>query len=130
MKAPTNSQLHLDAQEPPRWIVIGRLLDARNRRILKNAHLLYDRKQILHVGESPPPADLLDGRHAPDQTLSDYTAIPGLIEGHSHIFLEGAEMDVDKRKAYQQQDPEILYQLAKKRLRTLGCLGIIAMRDG
>ena len=130
MKPPTSSQLQLNAEEPPRWIVVGRLLDARKRRILKNAHLLYNRQQILHVGENPPPANLLDGRHAPDQTLSDYTAIPGLIEGHSHIFLEGAEMDADKRKAYQQQDPETLYQLAETRLRTLACLGIIAMRDG
>ncbi|MDR1144799.1 MAG: amidohydrolase family protein [Verrucomicrobiales bacterium] len=130
MNAAPAESLTTTAANPTRWVIVGQLLDAKNRRVLSNAHLLYDQQQILHAGETPPPADLLAGRTIPDATLPDYTALPGLIEGHSHIFLDGDELNVDKRAAYQKQDAETLYQQAAQRLRALARLGIIAMRDG
>ena len=53
-----------------------------------------------------------------------------MIEGHSHTFLEGAELAAAKRAAYQKQDPESLFQKAKARLPILARLGVIALRDG
>lgn len=124
------SRLRITDSTPIRWIVVGQLLDAKNKRVLKNVHLIYDKFRILYVGVEVPATSILNGQTTPDLTLPTYTALPGLIEGHSHTFLEGAELDVDKRASYQKSDSETLYQQAEKRIHTLGRLGIIAMRDG
>ena len=122
--------LRISDANPTRWLRVGKVLDAKNRRILHDAHLVYDGACLLHVGETPPPAAILSGQTEPDLVLPDFTALPGLIEGHSHTFLEGAELAADKRAAYQQQDDEGLYQGALSRLHPLARLGVIAMRDG
>lgn len=113
-----------------RWILVGQLLDARNRRVLKNAHLVYDRDQIVYVGTEAPSTAIAQGKGMPDLTLRDYTAIPGLIEGHSHILLAGEEIDNDRRAACLRQDSQTLCDQAEARLRTLARLGVVAMRDG
>ena len=110
--------------------MVGQLLDAKNQRVLKNAHLIYDQNHIIYVGSEAPEEAILDGRKSPDLILPEYTAMPGLIEGHSHTFLEGAELAAEKRADYQKQDPQSLFEKAEARLRTLARMGIIAMRDG
>ena len=124
------ANLRVTAANPTRWIVVGKLLDTANRRVLTNAHLIYNSAQILYAGNEAPAAALTAGRAAPDVTLPEFTALPGLIEGHSHTFLEGAELAAGKRGDYQKQDPDTLYQMAADRLHILARLGIIAMRDG
>ena len=124
------SHLRITTSNPMRWIVVGQLLDAKNKRVLKNAHLIYNKVRILYVGVEAPADSILNGRTTPDLSLPEYTALPGLIEGHSHTFLEGAELDVEKRANYQKSDSDTLYQKTEKRIHTLGHLGIIAMRDG
>lgn len=124
------TKLNVTPANPVRWLVVGQLLDARNRRLLENAHLVYNRHQILYVDATRPGPDILQGQTQPDLTLPEYTALPGLIEGHSHIFLEGAELNAEKRADYQKQDPQSLFQFAEARLHALARLGIIAMRDG
>lgn len=124
------ASLRVTPDHPTRWIVVGKLLDTTNRRVLTHAHLIYNSTQILHVGNEQPTAALTAGRQGPDLMLEDYTALPGLIEGHSHTFLEGAELAAGKRGDYQKQDPDTLYQMAASRLHILARLGIIAMRDG
>jgi imidazolonepropionase-like amidohydrolase len=112
------------------WLCIGTLLDGVSTKPLRNAHIVYDRKQILFVSENPPPADLLNtGRREPDLHLPDYTLLPGLIEAHAHFFLEGGELNLDKRAAYLKQTPEELLRLARTRLEKLVRLGVIAVRD-
>ena len=122
--------LRVTPAHPTRWIVVGKLVDTVQRRVLTDAHLIYNSSQILYVGNEQPAAALTDGRQGPDLILADFTALPGLIEGHSHTFLEGAELAGGKRGYYQKQDPETLYQMAADRLHILARLGIIAMRDG
>ena len=124
------ANLGITDSHPTRWIVVGQLLDAKNKRVLKNAHLVYQRDRIVHVGTEAPSGAILNGKGAPDLTLPEYTAMPGLIEGHSHIFLEGAELELERRSAYLKLDPQTLYLQAEDRLRTVARLGIIAMRDG
>ena len=124
------SQLQITPAHPRRWIVAGQLLDAKNRRILQNTHMVYDQTRILHVGTDLPDAGLVHGQQTPDLILPEYTALPGLIEGHSHTFLEGAELAAELRAGYLKLDPETLYQKAEVRTHTLARLGIIAMRDG
>ena len=130
MNTEATAQLRVTPANPIRWLVVGQLLDAKNRRILKNGHLVYNQTSILYAGIESPAATILDGKTVPDLILSNFTAMPGLIEGHSHTFLEGAELAAEKRAEYQKQDPETLYQKAKDRLHILARLGIIAMRDG
>ncbi|MDQ8201949.1 amidohydrolase family protein [Pelagicoccus sp. SDUM812003] len=55
--------------------------------------------------------------------------LPGLIESHAHLFLEGAELDFEKRKAYLKQSPTMLLAKAILRLEKLLKLGITAYRD-
>jgi len=112
------------------WLCVGALLDGVSTTPLLNAHIVYDQGMILFVGENSPPAHLLNANQQhPDLDLPGYTLLPGLIEAHAHFFLEGGELDLDKRSAYLKQKPEELLKAAQERLGKLVRLGIIAVRD-
>jgi imidazolonepropionase-like amidohydrolase len=114
------------------WLRVGTLLGSPGERPLREAHLVYSDKTILHVGGpgAPPPAQVLrPGQDQPDLELPGYTVLPGLIEAHAHLFLEGGELAVDKRAAYLKQSPEKLLALAVPRLEKLVRLGIAGVRD-
>jgi imidazolonepropionase-like amidohydrolase len=116
----------------PVWIRVGCLLDGVSPP-KKDVHLVYDAEKIRYVGagqDSPPAEMLRAAQTAPDAVLEDCTVLPGLIDGHTHIFLQGAELDFEKRKAFQNQKPRDLLISAEKRCRNLLPHGIIAMRDG
>jgi len=124
--------LECQDQQEPIWIQVGLLYDGLSAG-RRDAHLLYNAQGIQYVGDStePPEADhLRPGQRQPDAILSDYAVMPGLIDGHTHAFLEGAELDFEKRKAYQSQTAEILLAAAEERCKKLVAHGIIAMRDG
>ena len=112
------------------WLRVGTLLDGVSASPLRHAHVVYDKNQIRFVGRNSPPAELLQaGQREPDLELPDDTLLPGLIEAHAHLFLEGGELDPDKRAAYLKQTPEELLKLAHGRLEKLVRLGVIAVRD-
>jgi imidazolonepropionase-like amidohydrolase len=112
------------------WLRVGTLLDGVGTVPLRAAHLVYDAEEILFVGETPPPADVLNPeQRAPDADLRDYTLLPGLIEAHAHLFLEGGELNADKRSAYLKKTPDELLEIAKTRLERLVRLGIVGVRD-
>jgi imidazolonepropionase-like amidohydrolase len=112
------------------WIRVGSLLDGVSTAPLRNANLVYDRGQIIFVGEDSPSAETLNaGQSTPDVELPDYTLLPGLIEAHAHFFLEGGQLDGDKRAAYTKQSPEELLRQALPRLEKLVRLGVVAVRD-
>lgn len=99
-------------------------------RPLRDAHIVYDRDQIHFAGEGSPPRELLNpNQRTPDCDLEDYTLLPGLTDAHTHLFLEGGELDLDKRAAYLNQTPEELLRLARARLEKLMRLGVMAVRD-
>jgi imidazolonepropionase-like amidohydrolase len=117
-------------RERPVWLRVGTLLDGTNTAPLANAHVVYDDQQILFAGADSPPRDLLrESRSAPDLDLAEFTLLPGLIEAHAHFFLEGGELDLDKRAAYLEQSPEQLLDLAMPRLEKMARLGVVAVRD-
>jgi imidazolonepropionase-like amidohydrolase len=117
-------------RERPVWLRVGTLLDGVSTTPLANAHVVYDDKEILFAGADSPPRDLLRaGQVAPDLDLPEFTLLPGLIEAHAHFFLEGGELDLDKRAAYLEQSPEQLLALAMPRLEKLVRLGVVAVRD-
>ena len=112
------------------WLRVGTLLDGVSTLPLHDAHIVYDRKSVLFAGKDSPPRDLLNaGQTRPDHDLPQYTLLPGLTDAHTHFFLEGGELDADKRSAFLKQTPAELLGHAKQRLETLVRLGIIASRD-
>lgn len=112
------------------WLRVGTLLDGVSTKPFYNAHVVYDKNKILFAEENPPPADLLNaGQRVPDLDLPEFTLLPGLIEAHAHLFLEGGELNLDKRAAYLKQTPEAFLKLAHSRLEKLVRRGVIAVRD-
>lgn len=116
----------------PVWLHVGTLLDGTSTAPAKDAHVVYDREGIRFVGrngQTPPREILRAGQLAPDVAAPDATLLPGLIEAHAHLFLEGGELDLDKRAAYLKQTPAGLLVAAMPRLEKLVRLGIAGVRD-
>jgi imidazolonepropionase-like amidohydrolase len=114
------------------WVRVGTLLDGDSTQPIRNASIVYNRTAIQFVGRdgATPPRELLrDGQTAPDVDAPDVTLLPGLIEAHAHLFLEGGELNADKRAAYLQQTPEQLLAAARERCAKLVRLGIVGVRD-
>jgi imidazolonepropionase-like amidohydrolase len=112
------------------WLSVGTLLDGVSNEPLCNAHVVYDKSQILYAGGDSPPADVLNPeQRTPDMDLPDFTLLPGLIDAHAHFFLEGGELDSERRAAYLKQKPEELLRLTQPRLEKLVRLGVVAVRD-
>jgi imidazolonepropionase-like amidohydrolase len=137
-ESPVAGPLNLDGplripaatRERPAWLRVGTLLDGVSTTPLQNAQIVYDDDRILFAGVGAPPRDLVpDGRSEPDLDLPAFTLLPGLIEAHAHFFLEGGELDLEKRAAYLEQSPEQLLRLAIPRLEKLARLGIVGVRD-
>jgi imidazolonepropionase-like amidohydrolase len=116
----------------PVWLHVGTLLDGTSTTPAKDAHVVYDATGIRFVGRDgqTPPVDLVRaGQTAPDLAAPDATLLPGLIEAHAHLFLEGGELDAEKRAAYLKQNPDGLLEAAIPRLEKLLRLGVTAVRD-
>lgn len=119
-------------RDRPVWLRVGTLLDGTGTTPAHNAHVVYDAAAIRFVGRdgATPPRDLLRvGQTAPDADLPDITLLPGLIEAHAHLFLEGGELNLEKRAAYLKQTPAELLAAACSRLEKIVRLGVIAVRD-
>ncbi len=132
----TNAASHLPNKgnliDFPVWLQVGALLDGLSERPLQNAHLVYSQKTIRYMAPEnrPPPAKLVKpGQSQPDLSLPDFTALPGLVEAHAHLFLQGGELDFEKRKNYLQLNPTDLLEKARKRLIPILKTGIMAIRD-
>jgi imidazolonepropionase-like amidohydrolase len=112
------------------WLRVGTLLDGVSAAPLRNANVVYDRKSILFAGDSLPASDVLNpGQRQPDHDLPQFTLLPGLTDAHTHFFLEGGELDPDKRSEFLKQTPAELLAHAQRRLEKLVRLGIVATRD-
>ena len=114
------------------WLHVGTLLDGTSTTPARDAHVVYDSYRIHFVGTNgttPPPEVLNSGQTAPDVSAPNATLLPGLIEAHAHLFLEGGELDIDKRAAYLTQTSAELLAAAQPRLAQLVTLGITAVRD-
>lgn len=70
---------------------------------MHDAHVVYSGDAIEFVGageRTPPRKPLREGQSAPAPYAPDATLLPGLIEAHAHLFLEGGELDASRRAAY------------------------------
>lgn len=114
------------------WLHVGTLLDGTSTTPAKDAHVVYDANGIRFVGRNgqiPPPGVRRAGQASPDVVAPNATLLPGLIEAHAHLFLEGGELDLDQRAAYLKRDPAGLLASALPRLERLVRLGIAGVRD-
>ncbi|NWK54113.1 amidohydrolase family protein [Verrucomicrobiaceae bacterium N1E253] len=112
-----------------RWIRVGHLLTGHAPQAITMGHVVYNAESILYAGKEAPPAAIVQEKHRPDLTMPDHTLLPGLIEAHAHLFLQGAELDAEKRKQHLIQSPEALLSQATPRLAMLPRFGVIAVRD-
>jgi imidazolonepropionase-like amidohydrolase len=120
------------SRDHPIWLHVGTLLDGTSTVPQRDAHVVYDNAAIRFVGadgRTPPRGLIRDGQTAPDLDAPEATLLPGLIEAHAHLFLEGGELDAEKRAAYLKQSSEQLLAAAKPRLEKLVRLGVMAVRD-
>ena len=120
------------ARDHPVWLSVGTLLDGTSTAPAKDAHVVYDAAGIRFVGrngQTPPQELIRPGQTAPDVIAPDATLLPGLIEAHAHLFLEGGELDLEKRATYLKQDSAGLLAAAMPRLEKLVRLGVTAVRD-
>jgi len=81
------TQLAAQSPSPTTLIKAGRLLDPRSGNVLSPAAVLIENRKIKEVG--PPP---LVQTHASGDVktidLGSSTVLPGLIDGHTHLFLD------------------------------------------
>ncbi|MBE7539479.1 MAG: amidohydrolase family protein [Opitutaceae bacterium] len=109
------------------WLRVGRLFDGHESRGV--SHLVFNRQNIRHVGDTPAAALVRPGQTSPDLDLPDCTVLPGLVEAHAHLFLEGGELAPERRADQLKLDDDELFARAEFRLERLLRLGIVAVRD-
>jgi imidazolonepropionase-like amidohydrolase len=110
------------------WLHAGLGFDGE--RVERDVHLVYDASRILHYGTRPPSSDVRPATaHAPHARLPEVAVMPGLVEAHAHLFLEGGEEDPAVRAVALKSSPEDLLARAEPRLERLLRLGVVAVRD-
>lgn len=113
------------------WLQVGSLIDGESSEPLSNAHVVFNASGILYANAEAPSSELglTGGKTQPDLILPEHTLMPGLIEAHAHLFLQGRELDAEKRKVHLQQTSAQLLTHAQNRLPQLLRYGVIAVRD-
>lgn len=123
-------KLSLNATDKAIWARVGRLFDGISSRSLRNANLVFDSTHIRYVGQEEPPSNLLDPDQAiPDVELPDHLVLPGLIDAHTHLFLDGSTIDLETRKTYLKRGDEWLIDRARRRWPKILQCGVMAVRD-
>ena len=81
------TQLAAESPSPATLIKAGRLLDPRSGNVLSPAAVLIENGKVKEVG---PPPQIQDSRvrRARSIDLGSATLLPGLIDGHTHLFLD------------------------------------------
>ena len=122
----------LAARDEPVWLHCGAMIDGTGKSVRRDAHVVYDRHAIRFVGcgrDMPPPHVLKPDQVAPDVVAHDQVLLPGLCDAHTHLFLDGAELDVERRAAHLMLSQDELMPGARARLAGVLADGVTAVRD-
>jgi imidazolonepropionase-like amidohydrolase len=111
---------------PPKRVAIraGRLIDCKNDAPISNALILIEGDKILSVtpGGSPPPdVELID--------LSKATVLPGFVDAHTHVLLQGDITAEDYDKQLLKQSIPYRAILAARNAQIALSHGFTALRD-
>ncbi len=95
-----------------------------------------------HHAEGPYTIEIAEGRiiaihggpnghnpAAPGQVWNAGYVMPGLVEAHCHLFLDGAELDVEARKNYLKAPVPQMLEVARRNLQASADAGITLVRD-
>lgn len=125
----TLARIAVESKTRAVWLRMGTLIDGISASPLRDAHLVFNAKEVLYAGTDHGLAASVASIVAPDATLDQITALPTLIEAHAHAFLEGAPVDFAQREQYLKEPPEEFLKRAKARRSKLLSIGVGAMRD-
>lgn len=67
-------------------------------------------------------------RDAPHDARAGFV-MPGLVEAHAHLFLDGGELDFDKRNAYLNAPKDEMLQVARENVARNAAAGVTLVRD-
>jgi imidazolonepropionase-like amidohydrolase len=114
------------AQPPAKRIAIraGRVLDGRGGAPLRDAVIVIEGEQIVSVtpgGAVPPGAELIE--------LAGATVLPGLIDTHSHVLLQGDISAADYDEQLLKQSIPYRAILAARNARLALLNGVTTLRD-
>ena len=112
--------------EKPKLIVIraGRLIDVRAGRVLENQEILVEGERIQRVAahvDAPAGAEIID--------LGRATAMPGLIDNHVHVLLQGDVTEADYDEQLLKESIPYRAIRATLAVRTALMNGFTTMRD-
>ena len=114
----------LTAQEPMLALRAGRLIDGKSDKVITDAIILVEGSRIREVGKNisiPPQAQTID--------LGSATVLPGLIDAHTHVLLQGDITSAEyEEQIYKESIPYRTIR-AVAAARTALMNGITAMRD-
>ena len=114
----------LPAQQVPRVVAIrcGRLIDGKSAAVRSNAVIVIEGERIREVGASlPAGAQVIDLTHS--------TVLPGLIDNHTHILLNGDITMADYDEQLLKQSIPFRAIRATVNVRTALQHGFTTMRD-
>jgi len=106
------------------FIAAGWVIDGTGIPPLEDVLLELQDGAIISIG----PRQGLKERNTPFVDLSSYTLIPGLIEGHGHLFLSGTA-DPAAREFQCRANFESLKELIQQHVNDCMSAGIVAVRD-